>query len=185
MSLLRPKSSKHVFDANLGCFCEALRYVTWNRARTTREIGINLRRRNARLLCPFGRSQVASSHECSKRLAIGTSTSRKWCGLCGLHQRCRLPHATPIRRLQASNRARPNGGNVATTLAAGLGLEADFTDESLLVDRLYHVVDRQRSDRHCSERFHLDSGWSCGLDGRENAHAVFRVEQLELDSCLR
>ena len=51
--------------------------------------------------------------------------------------------------------------------AAALFHEADLADDHRLVDRLDHVVDGQRGDRHGVERFHLDAGL------RRRPHARF------------
>src|SRR6185437_13354439 len=58
---------------------------------------------------------------------------------------------------------------VIAALAAALGHQRNLADADALVERLRHVVDRQRRDRSSDHRLHLDAGLRGGGGGRTHA----------------
>src|SRR5580765_6698608 len=65
--------------------------------------------------------------------------------------------------------------------AAALLDQPDVRDHHPLVDRLHHVVDRQRRDRDRGQRFHLDSGLRGGTSPAGDLIAVLQPPQSHVD----
>ena len=61
-------------------------------------------------------------------------------------------------------------------------IEPDVADDHRLVDRLDHVVDRQRRDGDGGERFHLDAGLRRGADARLDVVAACGGGQLDVNA---
>ena len=65
--------------------------------------------------------------------------------------------------------------------SAALFHHADLADHHRLVERLQHVVDRERRDGDGGERFHLDAGARRGANARLDRVAVLLARDLDVD----
>src|SRR5258708_39124454 len=66
---------------------------------------------------------------------------------------------------------------VVAALAARFAFQFQVADFDALIQRLAHVVDRQRRDPGRDQCFHLDSGLGGGLHFGGNSHAIFAHAQ--------